>query len=86
MRIAYMPFGVTRPLLDEFCRTHSTKHASERAYTKSLAERGHIPIRRGKRCAIIRATGGAECKKRWLTCIYPAGRERSFEGFRVRDE
>jgi len=25
-----IPFGVTRPLLDEFCRTHSTKHASER--------------------------------------------------------
>ena len=39
MQIAYMPFGVTRPLLDEFCRTHSTKHASEKVYTKSLAER-----------------------------------------------
>ena len=36
MRIAYMPFGVTRPLLDEFCRTPTTKHASERAYTTSL--------------------------------------------------
>ena len=36
MQIAYMPFGVTRPLLDEFCRTPTTKHASERAYTESL--------------------------------------------------
>ena len=36
MRVAYIPFGVTRPLLNEFCRTHSTKHASERAYTTSL--------------------------------------------------
>ena len=38
MRIAYIPFGVTRPLLDEFCRTPSTKHASERAYAKPLRE------------------------------------------------
>ncbi len=32
MRIAHKLFGVTRPLLDEFCRTPSTKHASERVY------------------------------------------------------
>ena len=38
MRIAHIPFGVTRPLLDEFCRTPSTKHASERAYAKPLRE------------------------------------------------
>ena len=30
MQIAYIPFGVTRPLLDEFWRTPSPKHASER--------------------------------------------------------
>ena len=33
MQIAYMPFGVTRPLLDVFCRTPTTKYASERVYT-----------------------------------------------------
>ncbi len=32
IRIAHKPFGVTRPLLDEFCRTPSTKHASERVH------------------------------------------------------
>ena len=79
VRIAYIPFGVTRPLLDEFCRTHSTKHASERVYTTSLAERGHIPIRRGRRHSIIIATIGAAYAK-CATCIYPAGCERTFEG------
>ena len=51
MQIAYIPFGVTRPLLDEFCRTPSTKHASERVYTISLAERRTyiVSVRRMKR-------------------------------------
>ena len=30
MRIAHIPFGVTRPLLDGFLRTPSQKYASER--------------------------------------------------------
>ena len=51
MQIAYISFGVTRPLLDEFCRTPSTKHASERVYTISLAERRAyiVSVRRMKR-------------------------------------
>ena len=35
MQIAYIPFGVTRPLLDGFWGTHSPKYASERTYTKT---------------------------------------------------
>ena len=71
MRIAYIPFGVTRPLLDEFCRTHSTKHASERAYTTSLAERGHIPIRRGRRRAIIRSDERSGWQKNAVLAYIP---------------
>ncbi len=33
MQIAYIPFGVIRPLLNGFWRTHSPKYASERVYT-----------------------------------------------------
>ena len=33
IRIAYIPFGVIRPLLNVFWRTPSPKYASERVYT-----------------------------------------------------
>ena len=40
MQIAYIPFGVTRPLLDGFWGTHSPKYASERVYTKNPLREG----------------------------------------------
>jgi len=56
MQIAYMPFGVTRPLLDEFCRTPTTKHASERTCTNSLQE----AVRTNKKKKIY---GTKDCKQ-----------------------
>ena len=54
MQIAHISFGVTHPLFDEFCRTPSTKHASERIHAESpqrgraynLAERGYFRQRK----------------------------------------
>ena len=53
MQIAYIPFGVIRPMLNGFCRTHSAKYASKRVYT--------IGVNAG--CLIIIATKGAACEK-----------------------
>ena len=52
MQIAYLPFGVTRPLLDGFWRAHSPKYASERVYTIGV-NAGYLII--GKEIKIILA-------------------------------